>query len=328
MTFTSNPADSSPKQIDVFNGDADGLCALQQLRLHDPSDSQLITGVKRDSALLKRVTAAPGDLITVLDISLDKNRADLERLLAIGARVRYFDHHYAGMIPDHPLLDAHIDLQPQQGTSLLVNHWLKGQAAAWAIVGTFGDNFDQAAYQLAQQLGLNATAADSLRELGILLNYNGYGATVADLHFAPDVLFRALQPYSDPLAFIAAEPMTMQLRLGYEADMNHAQQLTPSLVTERHLVLQFPNEPWARRVSGVFINQLAQQTPQRAHALLTELTGGEFLISIRAPLAQPTGADQLARQFVTGGGRAAAAGINQLPASDYERFIHAFIAAF
>ena len=47
---------------DVFNGDADGLCALQQLRLHTPVDNAiLITGVKRDISLLQRVEAQAGD---------------------------------------------------------------------------------------------------------------------------------------------------------------------------------------------------------------------------------------------------------------------------
>jgi hypothetical protein len=60
---------------DVFNGDADGLCALQQLRLeYSIDDAQLITGVKRDIDLLQQVEARVGDSITVLDISLDRNR--------------------------------------------------------------------------------------------------------------------------------------------------------------------------------------------------------------------------------------------------------------
>jgi len=66
---------------DVFNGDADGLCALQQLRLAEPKESRLITGIKRDIKLLSRVDAADGDSVTVLDISLDKNREALQALL-------------------------------------------------------------------------------------------------------------------------------------------------------------------------------------------------------------------------------------------------------
>ena len=65
---------------DVFNGDADGICALVQLRLAEPKESQLITGVKRDINLLRRVQASAGDRITVLDISMAKNQADLQRL--------------------------------------------------------------------------------------------------------------------------------------------------------------------------------------------------------------------------------------------------------
>ncbi len=59
---------------DVFNGDADGICALQQLRLQFPREAQRISGLKRDIDLLQRVAAAAGDEITVLDVSLDKNR--------------------------------------------------------------------------------------------------------------------------------------------------------------------------------------------------------------------------------------------------------------
>ena len=69
--------------FDVFNGDADGICALHQMRLANPVESTLITGVKRDISLLKKVQAAAGDQILVLDISLDKNRDDLERLLKL-----------------------------------------------------------------------------------------------------------------------------------------------------------------------------------------------------------------------------------------------------
>ena len=57
--------------IDVFNGDADGICSLLQLRLDKPTKSMLVTGVKRDINLLKRVTAQAGDKVTVLDVSMD-----------------------------------------------------------------------------------------------------------------------------------------------------------------------------------------------------------------------------------------------------------------
>jgi hypothetical protein len=86
---------------DVFNGDADGLCALHQLRLGNPAPAELVTGVKRDIKLIDRVEASTGDHVTVLDISLDSNRKGLMRLLGAGASIEYFDHHYAGEIPTH-----------------------------------------------------------------------------------------------------------------------------------------------------------------------------------------------------------------------------------
>src|ERR1700757_2170609 len=95
--------------FDAFNGDADGICALHQLRLAEPKPSFLITGVKRDIALLRRVTAEAGDSVTALDISLDANRSALIALLGRGVRVEYFDHHFAGDLPAHSNLAAVID---------------------------------------------------------------------------------------------------------------------------------------------------------------------------------------------------------------------------
>src|SRR5690554_2278180 len=81
---------------DVFNGDADGIGALIQLRLAEPRDAVLVTGVKRDIALVQQLPEGQALDVTVLDISLDKNRAAVDRLLAQGSRVFYVDHHYPG----------------------------------------------------------------------------------------------------------------------------------------------------------------------------------------------------------------------------------------
>jgi hypothetical protein len=315
-------------RFDVFNGDADGLCALQQLRLESPAPTTLVTGVKRDIALLGRVQAAPGDEVTVLDVSLDKNREPLLRLLEQGVRVRYFDHHFAGDIPRHPLIEAHIGTLPDQGTSLLVDAFLAGRYRAWAVVGTFGDNFDQAARHAARPLDLSEEELADLRDLGIYLNYNGYGERVEDLHFRPDALFRRLAPYADPLDFVRHDEAFATLRAGFADDMESAAETAPVLSTDRHAVYILPAEPWARRVSGVLANDLAQGVPDRAHALLTRLPEGGFVVSVRAPLIAPEGADALCRQFPTGGGRKAAAGINELAEADYDSFVQRFLAAF
>ncbi len=317
-------------RYDVFNGDADGLCALQQLHLSEPDAEQaiLITGTKRDIALLRQVPAAAGDQVTVLDISLDKNREPLLDLLERGVSVRYIDHHYPGDIPKHLNLKTHIDTTADRGTSLLVDDLLEGSRRAWAVVGTFGDNFDTAAIRAAEPLGLKQAELEQLRELGILLNYNGYGAAVADLHFPPDALFARLRPYADPLEFIHQDDAFAALQAGYADDMARARALSPEHNSETHRLMVLPAAAWARRVSGVYANELAQQAPARAHAMLTRLDQGGFLVSVRSPVSRPDGADVLCRQFETGGGRKAAAGINQLSANEFPRFVEAFLAAF
>lgn len=315
---------------DVFNGDADGICALQQFRLAFPATSTLITGAKRDISLLKRVKAKPGDEVNVFDISLDKNREPLERLLEQGVKVRYFDHHFAGdTVPHHEGLDLNLDLTADTCTSLIVDRYLNGGFRAWAVVGAFGDNFDDSAYKAATPLQLKNEQIGLLRELGIYINYNGYGASVEDLFYPPAELFKRIQPFADPLTFIAEDAEVFNtLREGSQADIAKALAIKPDVVTAKHAVFIFPAEPWARRVSGVYSNDLATANPDRAHALLTQLPGGGFVVSVRAPLNNKRGADELCREFATGGGRKAAAGINNLPEDRLQLFIDRFTARY
>ena len=44
---------------DVFNGDADGICALTQLRNAEPRESTIITGVTKDMAVATDETFGP-----------------------------------------------------------------------------------------------------------------------------------------------------------------------------------------------------------------------------------------------------------------------------
>jgi len=315
--------------FDVFNGDADGLCSLVQLRLAEPRDALLITGIKRDIQLLDQVDAGAGDRITVLDVSLDSNRDGLHRALATGASVYYCDHHFAGEIPEHPALEAHINTAPDVCTALLVNGQLRGQFAEWAVVGAYGDNMDGSAEALARTLALDDAERNRLRDLGVYLNYNGYGAAVADLHFPPDLLFQRILPYASPRDFLVDSSSGFaQLEAGYREDMARAESSRPERATDVAAVYILPDAPWARRVSGVFSNDLANNHPGRAHAVLTTLPDGAYLVSVRAPKSNKQGADALCRQFATGGGRAAAAGINHLPATALPQFIDALQASY
>ncbi|MEW5708025.1 MAG: acetyltransferase [Pseudomonadota bacterium] len=313
---------------DIFNGDADGLCALHQLRLTEPRDAVLVTGVKRDVRLLERVAPGPGDVLTVLDVSLAENREALAQALEAGARCLYFDHHYAGEIPRHPHLEAHIDPAPDLCTSLLVDRYLHGRHRVWAVVAAFGDNLFDSARRAALPLGLSEEGLERLRELGEALNYNAYGETVEDLYFHPAELYRRLSRYADPFQFIVREPAFERLRRGYADDMEKAMAVEPLRETAAGAVYLLPDAAWARRVSGAFANHLARAHPGRAHAVLVPSVAGGYTVSVRAPVAHPRGADALCRQFPSGGGRPAAAGINQLPAEMVEAFVRKFDESF
>jgi len=314
--------------IDVFNGDADGICALHQLRLANPVESTLITGVKRDIALVQQVQSAAGDEVTVLDISFDKNRDEVMRVLESGASVRYFDHHFTGEIPERENLEVTIDTDANVCTSLLVNSALNNQFLPWAVTAAYGDNLFTSAEEAAKPLALSAEQLEQLKELGTCINYNGYGASLDDLIYPPADLYKLIQPYSDPFDFINNETGYAKLRDGYYDDVKQAEQVAGEHVTDSHAMFVLPNEKWARRVSGVFANSLAQQFPARAHAMLTLQDDGAYLVSVRAPLENKTGADELCRSFATGGGRKAAAGINKLPADKKGDFLEAFLNAF
>ncbi|VAW89917.1 hypothetical protein MNBD_GAMMA17-2023, partial [hydrothermal vent metagenome] len=280
--------------IDVFNGDADGLCALHQLRLKTPVMSTLVTGVKRDISLLKRVDVSAGDHITVLDISLDKNRNDLNRFLKGDCTVDYIDHHYMGEGIDHPNLTAMIDTGASTCTSLLVNQRLGGEYSLWAAVGAFGDNLYERAQLIIQQCSLSEQQSDQLCRLGTYLNYNGYGSLLTDLFYPPDELYLMMKPYKDPFDFIASEEVFSQLQDGYQDDMEKAEALIPFMVNDDVALYILPDEKWTRRVSGVFGNQLARGSASRAHAILTpHVSGAGYQVSVRAPLSTKSGADVL-----------------------------------
>ncbi|MDB5806958.1 MAG: acetyltransferase [Betaproteobacteria bacterium] len=319
----------------VFNGDADGLCAAQQLRLAGFVPDHLVTGVKRDIALLERVDATAGDTVHVADISLDSNRAALTRLLDAGVQVAWHDHHFAGEIPAHPGLAAHIDTSPDTCSSLIVDALLNGRFRAWAVAAAYGDNLHAAAHAAAQAAGMSAVDEALLREFGELVNYNAYGESEADLCMPPLALFSRFAAHADPRGLIAADPLLLtRLRECFARDMAQAHSLTPTLLHDAPCGVAaylLPDAPWARRVNGVFANELAREHPERAHAVLVEGvregTPG-YMVSVRAPTVRPAGADAVCRQFASGGGRSRAAGINWLPKAELPRLGQILAAAY
>lgn len=307
---------------DVFNGDADGIIALLQLRLAEPKESTLVTGVKRDIKLLDKLVLEAGDSITALDISMEKNAAGLENALSAGAKVFYADHHKSGEIPQSSNLDAHIDLDANTCTALIIDKLLKGRYHAWAITAAYGDNLLAKADELADAAGFTQHQKEQLKELGTLINYNGYGSKLEDLHYDPAKLFQELLAYDDPFAVIAAHGSPYHvLQSAYQEDMDKALAVTPQYQSELLSLFELPNNAASRRISGVYGNLLANQSPDSAHAVLTENADGTYTVSLRAPLNNKQGAGDICSQFPSGGGRSAAAGINALKKEQVEGFI-------
>lgn len=316
--------------FDVFNGDADGICALIQLRLAQPQAAKLITGIKRDIQLLDKFTASSGDHVTVLDISLQKNSARVNEFLSRGAHIFYVDHHQSGDIPKHPHLKTLINTDSTLCTSLLINQYLKGKYPLWAITAAFGDNINHSAEQLAATLNLNQVQIETLKNLGIYVNYNGYGSCMADLHFAPDKLYLEMAGFQSPFDFISDNHhIFAQLQHGYHEDMANARSINPEYQSDAVAVFILPDTLWARRVNGAFGNDLANLNPSRAHAVITHNPDNSYQVGVRAPACyknQPnkTGVDELCSAFPSGGGRKAAAGINHLPRDQLNIFIQKF----
>ncbi|CAB3719129.1 hypothetical protein LMG24076_04535 [Trinickia soli] len=313
---------------DVFNGDADGLCALHQLRLAQPREALCITGVKRDIALLRHVPCESAIDVTVLDVSLDANLDALQRLLEAGACVAYYDHHSARCAFDHPRLQFAWDESPQVCTSVIVDRMLGGRYRPWAIAAAFGDNLDTTGRRLALAHGMAQHEIAVLATLGRLLNYNAYGESLDDLHMRPDALYRELHLFDDPLEFVAASGCFAQLEHGYWQDLAQVDAIAPYRTSDDGAVYVLPDAPWARRICGTFANLLAAQSRDKSFAVLNERRDGSFCISVRSaqPGARP--AHALCERFDGGGGRRAAAGVNALPGAAIDTFIEAFFSYF
>lgn len=325
--MTSRPSiDQTLRRFDVCNGDADGLCAVLQWRLHEPAASTLVTGLKREIDLLDRVPPDAADEVLVCDLSMQRNLAALQRLLAAGVRVHYFDHHAVGHIAQHARLDAHIDPSREVCSSLLMDSHLGGRFRNWALVGAYGDNLLRVADALAARTGLGAEQRATLQRLGEAINYNAYGEDESDVYIAPARLYDIMARYPDPLQFQAHEKIAAELHRLRSADLLLAAEVAPYWRNENACVYLLPDMPWSRRAIGCIANELAKANPQQSHAVLKIRQSGDYVVSVRAPQSAAGGADVLCAEF-GGSGRAGAAGIDHLPATDVDRFILAFGAA-
>lgn len=315
-----------PHRYHVCNGDADGLTSVLQWRLHDRSPARLVTGLKRDIALLKQVPVEHADEVLVCDLSIARNREPLQRLLDAGVRVRYFDHHVPGPVPVHDKLELHVDTDPQLCTSLLMDRYLAGRFHAWALVGAYGDALTAVAHRHAAAAGFGGAEREALRRLGEAINYNAYGESAEDVRIAPAALFERMVRHEDPLEMVAHEDIVDELDRQREDDLQHALDVEPAVDQPAARAVVLPDAPWSRRVIGCLANVLAAAAPRQAQAVLRQRADDTLLVSVRAPRATPGGADAFCAGF-GGGGRAGAAGIEALPQADLPRFLAAFAAA-
>lgn len=249
----------------------------------------------------------------------------MQRLLDAGVRVRYFDHHVVEDMPAHPLLESHVDTATDVCTSLLVDRHLGGAFRAWALVGIYGDNLAAVADRLALDSNVDAGDCALLRRLGEAINYNAYGDEERDVHIAPRDLHAIMLRYRDPRDMLAYEPVVDEIDAQRHSDLQQALAVAPLWQDAGASVRVLPDAPWSRRVLGCIANELANAEPQRAHAVLKQ-QGKGYAVSVRAPLASPSGAHALCSRF-GGGGRARAAGIDGLAQDELERFICAFANA-
>lgn len=315
--------ESAGARFDVCNGDADGLCAVVQWRLLDPAPATLVTGLKREIALLDRVDAGAGDEVLVCDLSMQRNREALLRLLGRGARVRYFDHHAVSDIPRHPRLEAHIDVSAGVCTSAIVDRRLGGAFRSWAAVGAYGDNLQALGERLAGDAGVDAAGRVRLRRLGEAINYNAYGEDESDVRIAPAKLYELLVRHRDPLEFVDDEPIAAELVALRAADLERALRIPAYWSGAAGSVHVLPDASWSRRVIGSAANAWALAAPSRAHAVLRRRDDGSLVASVRAPLEAPSGAGDLCARF-GGSGRRGAGGIDRLSIDDLDRFVQAF----
>ena len=272
----------------AYNGDADGICSMVQWGLVYGIEGQRVTGVKRDIELLERVNPNPNDEIIVMDISLARNHARAVELSTQGFDITWFDHHLAGDPID--AIATHIDTSSDVCTARIVEKYL-GVESDWAQVALHGDGLSPHSNK------------PEFKELGELLNYNGYGADLSDLHFHPDDLLLLCLQAKTPQNFMDTQAF-MTLKNGFEADLSNAKNIEPS---NGYYLL--PDEAWARRVVGVMAHRI-NESGDGPHVIAID-KGETLQVSIRGS----EGIGELCKMY-GGGGRATAGGIDALPKSE------------
>lgn len=75
-----------------------------------------------------RGSAGARDSVTVLEVSLERNLAELVEWLDKGVEIFYIGYHSSGEIPPHPGLTTKVDTIPETCANSLMNRQLGGSA--------------------------------------------------------------------------------------------------------------------------------------------------------------------------------------------------------
>ena len=261
----------------AFNGDADGLCALQQLRLADPRDATLVTGVKRDIQLLRRVNAAAGDEVTVLDISLDQNRDDLLPAAGSGRFGSLF----------RPPLRGRAAAAPRTSRRTSRNRPTSARARWSTAISPAaiarGPSSRPSATTCRSSPSRWPRPPASTRRRPPRWSGSASASTTTPTGMPSAIsasiprIWRSRCCRSRiPMEFVRRSPAYARLGARYEEDMQQARALKPARQVPGATMVVLPDEAWARRAIGVLANELTQAQPDCAIAILSPKAAGRL----------------------------------------------------
>ena len=105
--------------------------------------------------------------------------------------------------------------------------------------------------------------------MGECINYNSYGTNEIDLLYHPSLLYKLLKRNYNPFDFISNEAGVYNKLLdSYCSDISKAKAISPEIENDNVSIVILPDEPWSRRVIGVYANLLMHSDKNRAHALM------------------------------------------------------------
>ncbi|MDP6870420.1 MAG: DHH family phosphoesterase [Candidatus Poseidoniaceae archaeon] len=281
----------------AYNGDADGICSMVQWGLAYGLEGKRVTGVKRDIQLLDKISLERDDELVAMDISLERNHGKAKQFAESNHKIIWFDHHLSG--EEIKGIESYIDTSAEMCTSKIVENYI-GVKSAWAHVALHGDG-----------LGQYSDRPD-LAELGELLNYNGYGESLDDLHYHPDKLLQYCIDSVTPEEFIKTKVFE-KLKLGFANDMANVGD-----IKQKDGMYVLPDLSWARRIVGVFAHRLNESPGPHVIAIDK---GDKFQISVRGS----SGIGELCKMF-GGGGRETAGGIDALPKGEVPALMKEIVA--